>query len=253
MKLLSYFRLRWLIPCLLAIVGFTLYFATSEYTYIGLFLVAVGAVICCFNLLQILQIKHCALAKKLRFVFCILLIIFVLMYALTFAMIARASFGDTQADCAYVLVLGAKVNGTQPSQALDTRINQAYRYLTEHPEAIAIVSGGLGKDEQISEAQCMFDALTKMGIAPERILMEDRATSTKENFSYSLELLEQADGTKPRQICVISSEFHLLRTKYVAKQYGVEAIVIPARTQSPILLFNNCLREVIALWYYLLV
>ncbi len=55
----------------------------------------------------------------------------------------------------YIVVLGARVFGTEPSPILEYRINTAYDYLMENPETIAIVSGGQGENEDISEAECM--------------------------------------------------------------------------------------------------
>ena len=61
---------------------------------------------------------------------------------------------------------------------LKHRLDAAYDYLTEHPDVPVIVCGGQGPDESISEAQCMYEYLTKKGIAAERITQEDRSTST---------------------------------------------------------------------------
>ena len=63
------------------------------------------------------------------------------------------------------IVLGAKVRSDGPSVSLQDRIDAAYDYMRLHPEVICIVSGGQGKDEPISEAQCMFDRLVgKQGL-----------------------------------------------------------------------------------------
>ena len=50
----------------------------------------------------------------------------------------------------YLIVLGARVNGTQPSLSLQTRVNVAARYLHENPDTLVIASGGQGEDEIIS-------------------------------------------------------------------------------------------------------
>ncbi len=250
MKLLSYFRLRWAVPCCLALLGLILFFFVKGCNFIGIFLLGIAALIICLNLLCSLKVKHRCVARMLKITLCVLLSIFIVMYTATFIMLLRAAHGDPEVACSYVLVLGARLDGNKPSPALQERLNKACEYLNAHPDAIAIVSGGQGSDEQISEAQCMFDTLTQMGIAPERIWLEDRATSTRENFLYSLQLLEEKTGALPEQICIISSEFHLFRSKFVAQQYGINAIAIPAHSEKSVLLLNHCLREVIAIWYY---
>ena len=54
-----------------------------------------------------------------------------------------------------VIVLGCKVNGTRPSLSLERRLDKATEYLIEHKDAMCIVTGNKGSDEEISEAQCM--------------------------------------------------------------------------------------------------
>ena len=71
-----------------------------------------------------------------------------------------------------VIVLGAGVNGTTPSLALQTRINAAESYLKANPGIPAVLSGGQGPGEDISEARAMFDALTARGIDPARLILE---------------------------------------------------------------------------------
>ena len=124
-----------------------------------------------------------------------------------------------------LLVLGAKVNGTQPSGALNERISAAARYLKENPGTLCIASGGQGPDEGISEAECIRRGLTKLGISEERILLEDRSTDTSSNFTNSFRLLPE--GT--RTAGVVTNDFHVLRALWTARElsdlqfYGVPA------------------------------
>lgn len=152
----------------------------------------------------------------------------------------------------YVIVLGAGVNGTEPSLTLQDRINAAYTYLSQNPEAIAVLSGGQGDHEDITEAACMYRELTDMGIRPEQLLLEEAATSTMENLRFSLELLEMQTGFKPTRIGIISSEYHLFRAIQFADNLGVEAVGIPAKTTWLPLRINYYLREIVAVWKYLI-
>lgn len=168
--------------------------------------------------------------------------------------IVAASRGDEQADAPYVIVLGAGVNGDVPSLSLQNRLLAAQRWLTNHPDSKAILSGGQGPGENISEAQCMYQWLTQYGIAGERLLLEDQSRSTRENFKYSAALL-QADngGVLPDQVAVISSEYHLYRASLLAEQVGIHMIGVPAKTTLPVLRINYFLREAAAvgrLWVF---
>ena len=148
------------------------------------------------------------------------------------------------------MVLGAGVNGTVPSLSLKERLNAAYDYLIAHPDAVCVVSGGQGRGEDITEALCMFTDLTDRGIAPERVWMEDRATSTRENIRFSLDLIEEKTGTRPAEIGLVSSEYHLYRAGLLARAEQVMSFGIPAKTSWVTLRVNYFLREIAAVWYY---
>jgi uncharacterized SAM-binding protein YcdF (DUF218 family) len=98
----------------------------------------------------------------------------------------------------------------------------------------------------------MADWLIKKGIAPERIVLEEQATSTQENLAFSLELIAQHTGTRPEAVGIISSEYHLYRTGLMAKGQNVVPILIPARTSRLSLRLNYYLREIVAVWFYLI-
>lgn len=196
------------------------------------------------------------LFKKSRTVirlFTILLILILLAVCITEGFIIHASFGAKDPVCDYLVVLGAKVNpsGT-PSLALKNRIDAAYDYLTAHPDAIAILSGGQGPDEPMTEARCMQGQLMARGIDPDRLWLEDRSANTWENLKFTRALLEEKTGSVPGQIALLSNEFHLFRAGLFARRLGFEAAGIPAATTLPFLKVNYFLREAAAVWYYLI-
>lgn len=119
-----------------------------------------------------------------------------------------------------VVVLGCQVfPDGHPSLMLRGRIQAAYRYLTDHPEAVCIASGGQSGSEPVSEAQCIRDTLVSMGIAPERILLEDRSRSTEENLAFSARLI--AERGLPTAVAVASDNFHQLRAAIWAQRSGL--------------------------------
>ena len=183
-------------------------------------------------------------------IICFLLILGFLAAAVTAGFIVRAAHPGELPGCDYVVVLGAGVRGTVPSLALRERVNAAYDYLTANPQAIAVLSGGQGPGEDITEAACIYRELTQMGIDPSRLLMEDKATSTIENLRFSLDLLEAEIGTCPGKIAIVSSEYHIFRSCLFAKSLGLEAVGVPAHTSWFTLRLNYYLREIVAVWKY---
>ena len=184
---------------------------------------------------------------------CLLLILGSVSAAVTAGFIVKAAHPAALPGCDYVVVLGAGVRGAVPSLSLRERVNAAYDYLVANPQATAVLSGGQGPGEDITEAACMYRELTAMGIDPSRLLLEENSTSTMENLTFSMELLETQAGTRPQQIAIVSSEYHLFRAGLFAKALGLQSVGIPAKTSWFVLRLNYYLREVAAVWaFYLL-
>lgn len=148
-------------------------------------------------------------------------------------------------DADYIIVLGSKVNGTKPSYSLQYRIDKAAEYLKSHEKAIAIVSGGKGKGEDISEALAMKNELMKLNIAEDRIIMEDKSTSTDENIKFSKPLIP--DNMKKGMI--VTNDFHMFRAKKIAAKQGLQLEGLPAATPKRIVIPSN-IREYLAITQY---
>lgn len=163
----------------------------------------------------------------------------------------EADHSDLPADA--VIVLGAGVNGTTPSLALQTRITAAEVYLTKHPDIPVVLSGGQGKGEKITEAEAMRRAMVKDGVDPHRLLLEECSTSTEENFSNSRELLK-AHGVDPdtAAIAVVTNDFHICRARLLARREGLTTLGVPAELPWWWLSVNYYVREFFALGKMLL-
>ena len=99
----------------------------------------------------------------------------------------------------------------------------------------------------------MFDWLTANGIAPERVLMEDRATSTKENLQFSFEIILERGDDPVGNVAILSSPYHLYRAKSMSKLMGVEAAGVAGVWDYPVLTVNYFIREafgVTHLWVF---
>ena len=119
-----------------------------------------------------------------------------------------------------VVVLGCQVfPDGHPSLMLRGRIQAACDYLSQHPESVCVASGGQNDNEPISEAACIRDALTGMGIDPARIYTEDRSTSTEENLRFSAQVI--AENGLPESVAIASDNFHQLRSHIWAERSGL--------------------------------
>ena len=209
----------------------------------------------CFAILLVLMfflLKHPTPVTSAVFqIICILLALGFLAAAITAGFIIHAAYPGEIQSCDYIVVLGAGVRGTVPSLSLRERVGAAYDYLSSHPDAIAVLSGGQGPGEDITEAACMYRELTKMGIDGSRLLLEENSTSTIENLQFSLDILESQTGARPAKIGIVSSEYHIFRATRFAKSLELEAVGIPARTTWLVIRLNYFLREIVAVWKYL--
>lgn len=142
-----------------------------------------------------------------------------------------------------IIVLGCRVRGDEPSLSLIKRVDAAYKFLLFNPESVAILSGGQGKDENISEAQCMQQFLYTRGISKDRLILEDRSTSTDENIRFSLQIIETLD--LDRNVAIATSEYHQKRAANICEKYGLNGTPVSSKTKWT-LLPTFLLRELFA-------
>lgn len=244
--------LPWLLCGLLAVFAYFLKFCLPGYGFSALVCLGIIGVIAFYTLSKALMQRFPKTVKWLRRIFTACLCIGLILAGITEAIILKASFGDPEAHCDYMVVLGAKVRTSGPSVSLWDRIYAARDYMEAHPEVIAVVSGGQGVDEPMSEAQAMYEKLVELGIDPERIWVEDQASSTWANLNYSLDLIEAKTGTRPDTLGVVSSEYHMYRASLQAKDCGVEFVGIPAKTSRLSQAINHFMREIAGVWHYMI-
>lgn len=145
-----------------------------------------------------------------------------------------------------VVVLGCLVKGTKPSISLTERLDTAYHYLSEHPEVQCVLSGGQGDRESISEAECMYRYLVDKGIDASRLYKEDRSTNTRENLSFSLEVIKTHNLDE--HLLIITNNFHEYRANRIAKRLNLSSSPLSAPTHWT-LLPTHYVRELYCILY----
>lgn len=231
------------ICCILAllclILGLWMQFVFTAVRFTGfLFCCAAGALVL-FALLTRWKEKY-RWALWLRRIFLVLLAMGFAFFAVLEVRVISWSRTDDETPVSAVIVLGAGVNGTEPSLSLRTRLEAALAYVEDKPDVPIVVSGSQGRGEDISEARCMYDWLTARGVPPERVILEEQANNTEENIRYSLELLEERQIAG--NIAVVSSGYHLCRA---AMHMGGDMVPVAAYMPSRYALIevNYYIRE----------
>lgn len=160
----------------------------------------------------------------------------------------RAQHDASDVDADAVIVLGAAVHGDRVTWVLENRLLAAKDFLDAHPEAVCVVSGGMGSEESVTEAYAMKKYLVEAGVAENRILAEEQATNTIENFAFSKTMIDKALGSDAK-IAFVTTNFHVYRAGRVAAAQGIDAIGIAAEDVWYLRL-NNFLRECVGICVY---
>lgn len=140
--------------------------------------------------------------------------------------IAYPKYDKTDSD--YILVLGAGLTGGKyPSLTLAYRLDAAIDCVNKYNNTGKIVvSGGQGNNEDIPEAQAMKSYLIDNGIAEDRILIEDKSSTTSENFKFSKKVIEENSkkSIEDVKVKIVTTDFHSFRSSILADKNGYSNI-----------------------------
>jgi len=160
----------------------------------------------------------------------------------------------------YVVICGAGLmDGRKVTPLLHNRIKAGTDFansqaLLTGKYPTVIMSGGKGSDERVSEAFAMREDAIQSGFPEQHILMENESTTTYENLKYCKALIQEREN-KLVPIAFSTNNFHLFRTALFAKNLGLDAEGIGAKT-ARYYLPNAFLREffaylVMTKWWHL--
>ena len=213
--------------------GAFLRFALRGYAYWGYALAFVAALI----------VLHRFAAPLLWRIVVILVCIGLVYFCIVEVPIIKNARTDKDPERPYLVVLGAAVYGDRPSLTLVRRLEGALDYLERYPDSVAIVSGGMGPGENVTEARAMRDWLLDHGLSEDRVLMEEQATSTRENLEYSFAIIRGRGDEPDGNVAIVSSAYHLYRAKLMARMLGAEAAGVAAPWGYFFVMLNYFIRE----------
>ena len=168
---------------------------------------------------------------------CLMGVIFA--YILIFGMfVTYGSRQNGKADLDYVIILGAAVNGTEPSYALLGRIMKGYDYWAKNQDTIIIAAGGKSPEDEISEAECIQNVLVELGVNRSYILIENHSATTVENLRNSYGMIHSSAA-----VGIVTSDFHVFRACYIAKKFGFSDVSGISSPYSHTLFLHYTVRE----------
>ena len=184
--------------------------------------------------------RHRKLLRALRILLCAALIFFLAVEGV----ILCGGMMEAEQGLNYIVVLGARVNGTVPSGSLRNRIRVGAEYLRDNPQTIAVLSGAQGSGEEISEARCMYDNMVAAGIDPARLILEEQSTDTAENLRNSRALIPEGAS-----VGLVTNNFHIFRALALARNQGwTDVRGIPVAT-TMLSLPHYLMREFVGVVY----
>ena len=184
--------------------------------------------------------RHRKLLRALRMLLCAALIFFLAVEGV----ILCGGMMEAEQGLNYIVVLGARVNGSVPSGSLRNRIRVGAEYLRDNPQTIAVLSGAQGSGEEISEARCMYDNMVAAGIDPARLILEEQSTDTAENLRNSRALIPEGASAG-----LVTNNFHIFRALALARNQGwTDVRGIPVAT-TMLSLPHYLMREFVGVVY----
>jgi len=222
------------------VIWSVLYFCTCLFYGGGLTLswVWLWLVIAAFSAVRVWMLKRkidgiekIAIPKGLIWSYRVLVVAFLAYFAVTEVKIIGEMNAKPKENLDYIILLGAGLRGIEPSNPYRARIEKAAEYLEANKDTKVIASGGKGRYEKISEAECAKRKLIEVyGIDENRIIMEEESTDTEENLRYSKEILGDPDIS----VGIVTNGFHELRAMSIAQREGYKNVYsVPAKTLFP--------------------
>jgi len=177
-----------------------------------------------------------------------LAILFIISFIIVESLIIGSGNAKDSEKSDYVVILGAGLNGDVPSLTLSQRLKASIELLDILPEDTKIVvSGGQGPGETITEAEAMKRYLVEQGISADRIIKEEKSTSTEENLVFSRKLIREIGSKENIKITIVTSNFHMFRSKALAKKAGFEDVQCWSAPILSLLIPTYYVREYLAI------
>lgn len=139
---------------------------------------------------------------------------------------AKKKWQARRSDC--LIVLGAKVHPDgRLSHTLQYRCVAAAEAYRNGIAPAVIVCGGRGEDEPMSEAEAMRAELARLGVPESAVLTEAASQNTRQNLMGAKTLMDAQDW---KTCAVVTSDYHVQRALWLARDLGMNACGIPSKT-----------------------
>lgn len=168
--------------------------------------------------------KKYSKTRKAVIVLLILAIIYTITNAVTICIFSNKD-EKTKSDAA--IILGASTYNDEVSPVYKERINHGIELYNEGYVDKLIVTGGMGKGNDISDAESAKNYAVMCGIPQNDIFVEDKSTITQENLENSKAIINE---NNLKTAIIVSDPLHMRRAMLLAKDAGITAYSSPTKT-----------------------
>lgn len=142
--------------------------------------------------------------------------------------IARAIEQQSNVDEAQpadvIIILGAAEYKGIPSPVLRARLNHGLDLFRQRLAPRIITTGGAGGDPVYTEGEVGRGYLTRMGVPPEAILVENEGESTVHSIAAAAEIMRRLNL---KSCIVVSDGYHIYRVKKMLEFRGLKVYGSP--------------------------
>ena len=179
--------------------------------------------------------------KKLVILVSLLVVFLIILFAiLTAVNITYYGKVDEKAHCDVAIILGAATSDGEVSPVYRERINHGIWLYENGYVDYLILTGGIGKGSEMSDAHAAKQYAIKKGVPEQVILSEEKSTITEENLEHAKAIMDEHSLDTA---IIVSDPLHMKRAMLMASDYGIDACSSPtpttmyrsAKTQIPFL------------------
>lgn len=165
--------------------------------------------------------------KKAYKILIVVIPIVIIYIATNMISICLFSSKDEKIKSDVAIILGASTDNGQVSPVYQERLNHGIELYREGYVKKLIVTGGMGKGNEQSDADAAKQYVIMQGIPEADILVEQKSTITQENLKYSKQIMGQ-NGYETA--IIVSDPLHMKRSMLLAKDAGINAYSSPTPT-----------------------
>jgi uncharacterized SAM-binding protein YcdF (DUF218 family) len=146
---------------------------------------------------------------------------------ITAAQVWSAARDDGARPADAIVVLGAAQYNGRPSPVLAARLDHAVELYEAGLAPVIVVTGGGREGDLVTEGLAGYRYLLARGIPESALLLENGGSNSWQSLAATARFLLDQDR---REVLLVSSPYHALRTEHIAAEVGLVGHASPTRS-----------------------